>query len=294
MWPTLLSVLAVAVLCYQGHFNVCALTGRNYAFMSQYFSVWPVNRGGFRSASRDWRNEMTEYGIRRASCDIEFKWSQSGTRFRDWAVTRVMYFVDDSWPGQQMIDSKTLRQIQDIGLEMQLRQIAIARAARGRWVDLPAGREGTGIAIVSLHSDKNVDDDSVTLSVKPLGVTRLMWAAIRRDVVDTSQLLKEGQDVNVASPQGATALIYAAGAGDPGILAMLIRAGADVNANPESRGTALMAAVGSDQRVMVEMLLAAGADPNIRNSGGETALALARSANNIELVRLLTKSGTSH
>ncbi len=118
-------------------------------------------------------------------------------------------------------------------------------------------------------------------------------AASRGDREAVRELLKNGEDVNVAQGDGMTALHWAGQIGDAEMAQMLLYAGADIEAVTRlGNYTPLLVAAEAGNASVVKVLLDAGADVSVRTtSGGSTALHLAAAAGSADAVEALLDHG---
>ena len=127
-------------------------------------------------------------------------------------------------------------------------------------------------------------------------MTALMYAAGANPNPEViTALIKAGADVNAKDKNGFTPLIYAAlcNSSNPGVAIALIEARANVNANTTDGLTPLVAAVQSKSSnpEVITALIKAGADAYAEGSGGITALAHAVITKKPETITALVKAG---
>lgn len=105
------------------------------------------------------------------------------------------------------------------------------------------------------------------------------------------ELLRKGENVNVAQPDGMTPLHWAVLHEDSDLVAALLRARAVPTATNRYGVTPLSIACQNGNGAMVERLLDAGADPNSSLPGGETALLTAARTGRPGPVAILLRRG---
>ena len=129
----------------------------------------------------------------------------------------------------------------------------------------------------------------------PRGRTRLMYAAMVKDVARARFLLAQGAAVDVVDANLATALMYACEAGALEVAHCLVERGASVNAVRGGGGqTALMYACENGHPEVARCLLAHGADVHAaRTDYGKTALMLACEFGHLEIVQCLVEHGAN-
>jgi len=101
------------------------------------------------------------------------------------------------------------------------------------------------------------------------------------------QLIRRGDNPDVAQDDGTTPLIAASEAGSEEIVKYLITAGARPNIQASDGRTALMAAAYVRSTAVAKLLLEAGADANLFDRDGVTALFLSARSGNSDLTNLL-------
>lgn len=86
-------------------------------------------------AVKPWRNDMRREGVKRALVWIAIDFNRQG-RPRRMSIQRTEYFTtyeDDS----RISDANRLMAIPSTGLEQKLNSVALEKAARGIWTDMP-------------------------------------------------------------------------------------------------------------------------------------------------------------
>jgi hypothetical protein len=84
---------------------------------------------------RPWMNPMLEQGLKRATVWVSIKFDRRG-RPKELQYHHIRYF--DDYDGSRPIsDAQRLRAIRTIGLEKQLTDVALQKAKKGVWVDVP-------------------------------------------------------------------------------------------------------------------------------------------------------------
>ena len=121
------------------------------------------------------------------------------------------------------------------------------------------------------------------------GVTALMKAANRADVVAIKEILMSSVDVDAEDSSGWTALMYAAASGHAEPVQLLLASKANPNHMSLHGDTPLMASAIS--RSFDEDLARAGADLNVKNSAGITALMILAATGEVDEVRDALKAG---
>jgi hypothetical protein len=83
-----------------------------------------------------WMDAMRREGIKRAIITVNIDFDRHG-RPKRMNVGHVEFFTDYEGIGTPIADTQRLHSIQISGLENQLENLALTRAALGRWVDVP-------------------------------------------------------------------------------------------------------------------------------------------------------------
>ncbi|HEY3282350.1 MAG TPA: ankyrin repeat domain-containing protein [Armatimonadota bacterium] len=104
-----------------------------------------------------------------------------------------------------------------------------------------------------------------------LGITPLMWSALKGDLAACKSLVARRADIQAGSPFG-NALTVASVSGSQDVALWLLSRGARVDAERSDRMTALMAASSSGLDPVVRLILARGAEVNAQDVEGMTAL----------------------
>jgi ankyrin repeat protein len=117
-------------------------------------------------------------------------------------------------------------------------------------------------------------------------------AAAEGDVMQITDRLEAGQDIDARDRFGQTALMLAARLGRDAVVDRLIEGGAALDVSAKYGLSALMLAVVNQHAKIARRLAAAGADRSLRATGtagfhGQTAAALARKSGQLELARIL-------
>ena len=234
---------------------------------------------------RRWMDRMRSEGVGLASFIFEFRWTKHGRLLGNWRVVSARYFSDYG-QDHPITGSRRLEQIRSTGLGEQLEAIALSRAKRGDWFELPHRRRGTGYEEVFLADNQwlPVSWSSVSLHRYNRRTTPLMVAASFGDAGWVERLLREGARVNAVDSGGNTPLAYAAGSGSANTVDALLKAGAS------GRDAALVGAVIDADARMVEFLLKRGADPN-SSYKGETVLSIAIKSHYADIARILRRWG---
>jgi len=129
--------------------------------------------------------------------------------------------------------------------------------------------------------------------VLPAEMSISSWLAreakgINGNLVELTQALESGDDVNWKNDLGRIRLMVAAGIGDSDIAEFLIEKRADVNQESKTGWSALMHAAHAGHPGLVRLLLVNEADPDTQNkTSGHTALALAARNGHVEVMKLL-------
>jgi TonB family protein len=123
------------------------------------------------------------------------------------------------------------------------------------------------------------------------GVTPLIRAASRGDVVELRKLLATGMNVNEADASGWSALMYAAASGHSKPVQLLLHAGANPNHVSIRGDTPLIAS--ASQRAWDADLVRSGAKVNWQNREGQTALMFLSAHAKVDDLREALKAGAS-
>ena len=129
-------------------------------------------------------------------------------------------------------------------------------------------------------------------SLAAAGDTRLVDAAMKRDVNGVRALLAQGVDVNAPDGDGSTALHWAAYHGERAMTEVLLKAGANVKAATRIDATTpLFMAARQGHDTVIELLLQAGASARDANTKGTTVTMVAAASGNAQAVTLLLAHG---
>lgn len=236
-----------------------------------------------------WMGEMTKYGVKLAVFDLEFDWSDGGSKLENWRIVWEEYFQD--YNKETPATEAQLSTIAASGLQHRLEDMALARAKKGVWTEYPDKPNGIGYYQVIFSNNEWLPiSTSLFWGEYEPGTTPLMHAAMLDEPGRAKRLLAEGADVNTISPQGDTALDWAAGADIPALLTILLRPGA-AKVKRSVKNRALIVAVSRDRLQNVEVLIRAGADVNSKNAKGQTALSIAIENYYSAMVKLLRNAG---
>jgi TonB family protein len=123
------------------------------------------------------------------------------------------------------------------------------------------------------------------------GVTPLIRAASRGDVVELRRLLATQKNVNEADASGWSALMYAAASGHSEPVQLLLHAGANPNHVSIRGDTPLIAS--ASQRAWDADLVRSGAKVNWQNREGQTALMFLAAQAEVDGLRDALKAGAS-
>jgi TonB family protein len=123
------------------------------------------------------------------------------------------------------------------------------------------------------------------------GVTPLIRAASRGDVVELSKLLATQKNANEKDASGWSALMYAAASGHTESVQLLLRAGANPNHVSILGDTPLIAS--ASQRAWDADLVRSGAKVNWQNREGQTALMFLAAQAKVDELRDALKAGAS-
>lgn len=123
--------------------------------------------------------------------------------------------------------------------------------------------------------------------VDEFGRSQLHYACNNGDADSVAELIRAGEDVNLADKQEWTPLHFAAQSSNVSVVAQLLQAGAFVDPTDNFGNTPLARAV-FNSRVdggVITILRDAGADPYLENHHGVSPLALARSIGNRDVAQ---------
>ena len=121
--------------------------------------------------------------------------------------------------------------------------------------------------------------------------SRLVDAAMKRDMNAVRALLDQKADVNAVGADGSSALLWLVRVDNLELARMAIRAGANAT-HPNTYGvTPLYLACSNGNAEMIRLLLDAGADPNGPDPTGETPLMSAARTGNPDAVKVLLDYG---
>lgn len=238
---------------------------------------------------------MRREGVKRAEVEIKLTWFFGPRLLR---VVRVEYFAAYESPNSQITDLPRLNHLQAVGLEGELKQVALQRGLHGRWFESPPAQHPSKWGPVPAGIGINLLDDEWLPTLPPFywnrdpSWTPLVDAVVMDDRVGIEELLHGRLD---AGDLG-TALSWAASGDDSATVRELLNAGARVNFPDKHGYTALMGAVNNQKIPNLKILLDAGADANARvPETGDTALLLPlyRRQDATEIVRCLLKNGAN-
>lgn len=232
-------------------------------------------------------DEMKKYGVKLAVFDLEFDWSDGGSKLENWRIAWEEFFQD--YNKETPATEAQLSEIAASGLRQHLEDIALARAKKGVWTEYPDATHGTGYYQVVFADAEWFPELPHFLGQYEPGTTPLMHAAMLDEPARAKRLLAEGADVNTISPQGDTALDWAAWADTPALLRILLRPA--VNVKQSVKNNALIVAVSCDRLQNAKVLLRAGANVKSKNAKGQTALSIATEKYYLAMVKLLRDAG---
>ena len=132
---------------------------------------------------------------------------------------------------------------------------------------------------------------SAAQAASPDGMTPLLEAAHRNDVVLAKSLLESGADHSVKNRYGITPLYLACLNGNGELVKALLKAGADPNAAIVGGETALMTASRTGKVDAVKTLLNAGAKVDAQEKRQQSAIMWAAAEGNMEVVKTLLEAG---
>lgn len=159
------------------------------------------------------------------------------------------------------------------------------READQRFEEAVADQELKGM-VAALEAGADVDAE-----LENLGVTALIWAAMRNDREMAKELLRRGADPERATGMEITALQGAASNNHPEMVRLLIESGAEVMRRTRRGESALHFAGLRGMAESCEALLSGGAEVDARNDAGETGLILAAQSGNLRCVEALLLAG---
>lgn len=253
-----------------------------------------VGRSTVQESARDdsghypWMDAMKKYGVKLAVFDLEFDWSDGGSKLENWRIVWQEFFQD--YNKETPATEAQLSKIAASRLQQHLEDIALARAKKGVWTEYPDHQTGVGYYQVIFSDNEWFPiKTSLYLGEYEPGTTPLMHAVILDEPGRAKRLLVEGADVNAMSPQGDTALDWAAWADTSGLLRILLRP--SVNVKQSVKNHALIVGVINDRLQNVKILLRAGADVNSKNAKGQTALSIAVEKYYLAMVKILRDAG---
>lgn len=237
-----------------------------------------------------WMNEMTKYGVKLATFDFEFDWSDGGSKLENWRIVWEEFFQD--YNKEAPATEAQLSKIAASGLQQRLEDIALARAKKGVWTEYPDEANGRGYyQVIFSNNERFPIRTSLYWGEYEPGTTPLIHAVILDEPGRAKRLLAEGADVNTISPQGDTALDWAAAADTPVLLTILLRPGAAGKVKRSVKNRALIVAVSRDRLQNAKVLIRAGADVNSKNEKGQTALSIAIEKYYLAMVKILRDAG---
>ncbi len=101
-----------------------------------------------------WMDKMRKEGVRQVEIDIDIEFHEDGEP-RQLKVAHVRYYTEYDRPKSQIQDPERLERIRSNGLEKELDKVALQRAEKGAWLDVPNPRPNpfVGGATVVLVDD---------------------------------------------------------------------------------------------------------------------------------------------
>lgn len=126
------------------------------------------------------------------------------------------------------------------------------------------------------------------------GATALDVAVSNGNYKLVQLLLHAGANANAASEGGNTALFWLDDDAEPELISLLVSSGASVNHTNEYGNTPLLHVANWSSPKVIPALIGAGANVNAQNTDGDTALMIAAKEGNAETVKALLASGANY
>lgn len=233
-----------------------------------------------------WMDKMREQGVKRAMLRTEFTVRKQPTNVK---VSRIVYFSKYDADCAQILDPERLSSIAASGLAQELRDVAVERTIKGRWLVLDKGRphRGRGVGIIELVDNEWVPINRSVLVPSPKVQNDLAVAIDMDDVGSLTGILRG----NVSAQERESALWAGLVTDDPCMTAALLKAGASPNSQDKNGYTLLMAAVRYQAINNVRALIAAGADLKAKALNGDTALGIAIRTHEKTMIEVLRSAG---
>jgi len=231
-------------------------------------------------------DEMGRYGVRRARLEVRFVWQGRPTEIK---LTRATYYSKYDFDCAEITNEDSLSRIRTSGLERELGNVAIERAAHASWFSFDRGVRGS-VAWGTI----DLLDDGWLPHPPPLLAPKEYKSPLLDILRSESSLNRYLTSDHPGQEDLDRALMAAAVYDDSCLVRPLLRAGANPNFRDKSEGnTPLMNAVSSRSIVTVNVLLDAGARPDAEDYAGRTALSLAAGKGFEDIVQLLRNRGAS-
>ena len=243
-------------------------------------------------AATDFRRQMKRFGIRKADVELHFTWIAGPTSPKP---VRTRYFTEYNSYSSQIIDSKTLDEIKQSGLEASLQSEALTHVRGGAWLDLPETPPFPAAADVSIFDDVSRASHPGMYWRDDSSRTKWQQALFSNDLAEITGTLAAGK---ISSRELDEGLFWGCTARRIGLLKLFLKSGANVNAvedHDNERVTALMVAVRWRNAEALKLLVGAGAKAGARDKYGETELTtlLNDSKDQSEIVGPLLESGVA-